>query len=70
MFLNTHTHICSDSASPDEDSESVCSSQDGGGSVMSEDGVGVVNGGVEEEILEVDIEFQLGEYIDQLSDKK
>ena len=37
---------------------------------MSEDGGGVVMGGVEEEILDVDIEFQLGEYIDQLSDKK
>ena len=37
---------------------------------MSEDGVGVVWGGVEEEILEDDIELQLGEYIDLLSDKK
>jgi hypothetical protein len=37
---------------------------------MSEDGMGVVNGGVEEEIVDIDVEFQLGEYIDQLSDKK
>ena len=35
-----------------------------------EDGVGVVLGGVEEEILEVDMDLQLSEYIDQLSDKK
>ena len=48
----------------------MCSSQDGAGSVMSEDGMGVVMGGVEEEVLAVDVEFQLGEYIDQLSDKK
>lgn len=48
----------------------MCSSQDGAGSVMSEDGMGVVMGGVEEEVLDVDVEFQLGEYIDQLSDKK
>ena len=34
-----------------------------------EDGVGVVLGGVEE-ILEVDMDLQLSEYIDQLSDKK
>ena len=65
----THTQI-SDSASPDEDSESVCSSQDGAGSVMSEDGMGVVMGGVEEEVVDIDVEFQLGEYIDQLSNKK
>ena len=66
--LKTHT----DTASPDEDSDSVCSSQDSGGSVTStcEDGVGVVLGGVEEEILEVDMDLQLSEYIDQLSDKK
>lgn len=37
---------------------------------MSEDGVGLVVGGVEEEIFVVDIELQLSEYIDQLSDKK
>ena len=37
---------------------------------MSEDGMGLVVGGVEEEIFEVDIELQLSEYIDQLSDKK
>ena len=48
----------------------MCSSQDGAGSVMSEDGMGVVMGGVEEEIVDVDVEFQLGEYIDQLSNKK
>ena len=70
LLKNTHTHLSTDSASPDEDSESVCSSQDGAGSVMSEDGMGVVMGGVEEEVLDVDVEFQLGEYIDQLSDKK
>ena len=42
----------------------------GAGSVISEDGVGVVMGGVEEEVLDINVEFQLGEYIDQLSDKK
>ena len=38
--------------------------------MISEDGMGLVVGGVEEEIFEVDIELQLSEYIDQLSDKK
>ena len=52
-----------DAASLDDDSESVCSSLDG--SVLSEDG-----GGVGEEETEEDVEFQLGEHIDQLGDKK
>ena len=51
--------------SPDEDSESVCSSHDG--SVMSEDGSVMVGG---EEEVEEDLEFKLGELIDLLSDKK
>lgn len=51
-----------DSASPDEDSESVCSSLDG--STYSEEG-GVEDGDVEEEV-----QFQLLERIDQLGDKK
>ena len=34
--------------------------------MISEDGVG----GAEEEVLEVDVELQLGEYIDGLTDKK
>jgi len=50
--------------SPDEDSESVCSSQDAC-SVLSEEGVPVDEGTIEE-----DMEFHLGELIDQLGDKK
>ena len=38
--------------------------------MISEDGLSMVVGGVEEEIFGVDIELQLSEYIDQLSDKK
>ena len=53
--------------SPDEDSESVCSSLDG--SVCSEDGgLGLGVGGEEE--VEEGIQFQLSERIDQLGDKK
>ena len=53
--------------SPDEDSESVCSSLDG--SVCSEDGgLGPGVGGEEE--VEEGIQFQLSERIDQLGDKK
>ena len=53
--------------SPDEDSESVCSSLDG--SVCSEDGgLGLGVGGDEE--VEEGIQFQLSERIDQLGDKK
>ena len=59
--------LFSDSASPDEDSESVCSSVDGC-SIMSEDG-GLVTGGGEE-YTEEDLEFHLSELIDQLADKK
>lgn len=57
----------SDSTSPDEDSESVCSSLEGG-SVVSEEGLGVGGGGEEE--VEEDIELRLAEYVDQLADKK
>lgn len=57
-------------ASPDEDSESVCSSQDGC-SVASEEGAVVGAGGATtEEEIEEDIEMHLAEHIDQLSDKK
>ena len=52
-----------DSASPDEDSESVCSSLDGQ-SVVSEEGVG------EEGKAEDDVEFYMAGLIDQLGDKK
>ena len=55
-----------DAASLDDDSESVCSSLEG--SVLSEDGGGV-GGGLGEEETEEDLEFQLGENIDQLGDK-
>ena len=52
----------------DEDSESVCSSQDG--SVLSDDGVpGVVLGGAEE-VEEGDVQSQLAEQVDLLGDKK
>lgn len=44
----------------------MCSSHDG--SVMSEDGGGVMVGGEEE--IEEDLEFKLGELIDNLSDKR
>lgn len=57
----------SDSTSPDEDSESVCSSLEGG-SVVSEEGLGVGGGGEEE--VEEDLELRLAEYVDQLADKK
>lgn len=51
----------------DEDSESVCSSQDG--SVLSDDGVpGVVLGGAEE-VEEGDVQSQLAEQVDLLGDK-
>lgn len=53
--------------SPDEDSESVTSSQDGC-SVMSEDGGLSIP--PNEEDTEEDLEFQLAELIDQLADKK
>lgn len=53
---------CVDSTSPDEDSESVCSSLDGC-SVVSEDGL------LEEEVEE-DLEFRLAELIDQLGEKR
>ena len=52
--------------SPDEDSESVCSSQDSG--LVIEEG-----GGADDDITtttEEDLEFKLAEYIDQLTDKK
>ena len=66
----THLHTfspCTESVSPDEDSESVCSSLDG--SVCSEDGgLGLGVGGEEE--VEEGIQFQLSERIDQLGDKK
>lgn len=68
-LLHTSTHFlpCTESVSPDEDSESVCSSLDG--SVCSEDGgLGLGVGGEEE--VEEGIQFQLSERIDQLGDKK
>ena len=58
----------SDSASPDEDSESVCSSLDGVSVMSEENGIGGVVGGEEEEVE--DLELRLAEFIDQLSDKK
>ena len=58
----------SDSTSPDEDSESVCSSLEGG-SVVSEEGGGAVLGVGEEEVEE-EMELRLAEYVDQLADKK
>ena len=67
---HTPTHTFSpytEPVSPDEDSESVCSSLDG--SVCSEDGgLGLGVGGDEE--VEEGIQFQLSERIDQLGDKK
>lgn len=51
-----------DSASPDEDSESVCSSLDGC-SVQSEEGGGAVEDGE-------DMDFFMAGLIDQLGDKK
>lgn len=52
-----------DSASPDDDSESVCSSQDGH-SAVSEEGAG------EEGKAEDDVEFYMAGLIDDLADKK
>lgn len=54
--------------SPDEDSESVCSSLDG--SVLSEDGEGVMVGGGEGGEPEEDLQIQLAEHLDQLGDKR
>ncbi len=79
--FNRLTFVFLETASPDEDSESVCSSLDG--SVYSEDGGGggvtvvgggggamgvVLDEGGEEE--EQDVMFQLSEHIDQLGDKR
>ena len=55
--------------SPDEDSESVCSSLDGG-SIYSEDGGPLVGGGEDVGESEEDVQFQLLEHIDQLGDKR
>ena len=59
---------CTDSVSPDEDSESIGSSLDGC-SVVSEEG-GVVLPPAAEEDTEEDLEFRLAELIDLLADKK
>lgn len=59
--------VCLDSVSPDEDSESVCSSLDGC-SVVSEDAALSIP--PSEEDTEEDLEFRLAELIDQLADKK
>lgn len=59
-----------DSASPDEDSESVCSSQDGCSSVLSDELGGGGGGGAPEEDVEEDLEFRIAELTDQLTEKR
>lgn len=60
----------SESASPDEDSESVCSSLDGCSVVSEEGGGSLATATVMEEETDEDLDFHLAELIDQLTDKK
>lgn len=53
--------------SPDEDSESVCSSLDGCSVVSEEAGTSMAP---TEEDTEEDFEFRIAELVDQLADKK
>ena len=71
--INEYGLVCADSVSPDEDSESVCSSLDGCSVVSEDGGMSVAPSGgaaAEEDTSEEDLEFQLAQLIDQLSDKK